>query len=95
MQSGLSRELFEAWCQDPRNAVIIADFAVQGTLAREVLAAPEFVMTRGGARVRFPHAAHSHADRTVSDLDEIAGSEPVAAAQTSPTRSPSRHLIQE
>lgn len=48
----MARELFEAWCQDPRNGVIIADFAVQGTLAREVLAAPEFVMTRGGARVR-------------------------------------------
>lgn len=51
LQSGLSRELFEAWCQDPKNAVIIADFAVQGTLAREILAAPEFIMTRGGAKV--------------------------------------------
>lgn len=54
LQSGLSRELFEAWCQDPKNAVIIADFAVQGTLAREILASPEYIMTRGGARVRFP-----------------------------------------
>ena len=51
LQSGLSRELFEAWCQDPKNAVIIADFAVQGTLAREILASPEHIMTRGGARV--------------------------------------------
>lgn len=24
MQSGLSRELFEAWCTDPKNGVIIA-----------------------------------------------------------------------
>jgi cleavage and polyadenylation specificity factor subunit 3 len=29
LQSGLSRDLFEAWCEDERNAVIICDFAVQ------------------------------------------------------------------
>jgi cleavage and polyadenylation specificity factor subunit 3 len=29
LQSGLSRELFEAWCEDARNGVVIADFAVQ------------------------------------------------------------------
>ena len=29
LQTGLSRELFEAWCEDARNGVIIADFAVQ------------------------------------------------------------------
>jgi cleavage and polyadenylation specificity factor subunit 3 len=34
LQTGLSRELFEAWCEDSRNGVIIADFAVQ---ARPVL----------------------------------------------------------
>lgn len=51
LQSGISRELFEAWCGDPKNGVIIADFAVQGTLAREILGAPEYIMNRGGARV--------------------------------------------
>ena len=29
LQTGLSRELFEAWCEDSDNGVIIADFAVQ------------------------------------------------------------------
>lgn len=29
LQSGLSRDLFEAWCEDDRNAIIICDFAVQ------------------------------------------------------------------
>jgi hypothetical protein len=29
LQTGLSRELFESWCEDARNGVIIADFAVQ------------------------------------------------------------------
>ena len=34
MQSGLSRQLFEAWCTDKRNGVIIAGYCVEGTLAK-------------------------------------------------------------
>lgn len=34
MQSGLSRELFENWCTDPHNGVIIAGYCVEGTLAK-------------------------------------------------------------
>ena len=34
MQSGLSRELFESWCIDKRNGVIIAGYCVEGTLAK-------------------------------------------------------------
>ena len=34
MQSGLSRELFENWCTDQRNGVIIAGYCVEGTLAK-------------------------------------------------------------
>lgn len=51
MQAGLSRELFDAWCEDPRNGAIIADFAVQGTLAREILGEPSHVVTRAGQKV--------------------------------------------
>ncbi|KDD75060.1 hypothetical protein H632_c896p1, partial [Helicosporidium sp. ATCC 50920] len=51
LQSGTSRELFEAWCSDPANAVIIADFAVAGTLARDVLAGPAEVTARSGQRL--------------------------------------------
>lgn len=29
LQSGISRELFDLWCADPKHGVIIADFAVQ------------------------------------------------------------------
>ena len=50
LQSGLSRELFDAWCEDRRNGVIIADFAVQGTLAREILGSPSHVITKAGAK---------------------------------------------
>lgn len=34
LQSGLSRELFEQWCTDRRNGVIIAGYCVEGTLAK-------------------------------------------------------------
>ncbi len=34
MQSGLSRQLFEAWCTDKRNGLIVAGYCVEGTLAR-------------------------------------------------------------
>ena len=52
LQSGTSRTHFEMWCEDRRNGVIIADFAVQGTLAREILGSPSEVMTRAGVKVR-------------------------------------------
>jgi cleavage and polyadenylation specificity factor subunit 3 len=54
LQSGLSRDLFEAWCEDPRNGIIIADFAVQGTLAREILGGPDTVLARSGQKVWAP-----------------------------------------
>lgn len=34
LQSGLSRELFEMWCSDRRNGVIIPGYCVEGTLAK-------------------------------------------------------------
>ena len=52
LQSGLSRDLFEAWCEDKNNTVIIADFAVQGTLARDILSNPSHVITKTGVKVR-------------------------------------------
>ena len=51
LQSGLSRELFDTWCEDSRNGIIICDFAVQGTLAREIQGTPSHVITRAGAKV--------------------------------------------
>ena len=45
LQSGISRELFETWCTDPRNGVIIPGYSVEGTLAKVGIA-------RAGARRR-------------------------------------------
>lgn len=51
LQSGTSRDFFEAWCEDARSACIICDFAVQGTLAKEILGGPSAITTREGRRV--------------------------------------------
>lgn len=48
MQSGLSRELFENWCTDRRNGVIIAGYCVEGTLAKQILSLPKEVPTMSG-----------------------------------------------
>lgn len=51
MQSGLSRELFETWCTDPKNGVIIAGYCVEGTLAKTILSEPEEIMTMSGQKL--------------------------------------------
>lgn len=48
MQSGLSRELFENWCTDKRNGVIIAGYCVEGTPAKQILSQPAEVPTMSG-----------------------------------------------
>eukprot|EP00164_Ancoracysta_twista_P019922 GFYU01035313.1.p1 GENE.GFYU01035313.1~~GFYU01035313.1.p1 ORF type:complete len:436 (-),score=138.36 GFYU01035313.1:81-1262(-) len=37
LQNGLSRELFEKWCPDKRNGVIVPGYTVEGTLAKHIL----------------------------------------------------------
>ncbi|XP_063715525.1 cleavage and polyadenylation specificity factor subunit 3-like [Symsagittifera roscoffensis] len=51
MQSGLSRELFESWCTDFKNGVIIAGYSVEGTMARDILAQPEEVTSMSGMKL--------------------------------------------
>ncbi|CAB0034831.1 unnamed protein product [Trichogramma brassicae] len=51
MQSGLSRELFELWCTDHKNGVIIAGYCVEGTLAKTILSEPEEITTMGGQKL--------------------------------------------
>ncbi|OON14694.1 RNA-metabolizing metallo-beta-lactamase, partial [Opisthorchis viverrini] len=48
MQSGMSRELFENWCTDRRNGVIIAGYCVEGTLAKQILSLPAEIPTMSG-----------------------------------------------
>ncbi|KAJ8613827.1 hypothetical protein CTAYLR_004916 [Chrysophaeum taylorii] len=48
LQSGVSRHLFERWCQDPKNGVIIAGYSVEGTLAKKLMSEPEEVQALDG-----------------------------------------------
>lgn len=51
MQNGLSRELFESWCADPKNGCIVAGYCVEGTLAKHILSEPEEITTMTGTRL--------------------------------------------
>ncbi|KAJ1961975.1 endoribonuclease ysh1 [Dispira parvispora] len=49
LQNGLSRELFEKWCSEKRNGILITGYSVEGTLARHILSEPsEIDSIRGG-----------------------------------------------
>jgi len=79
LQTGLSRELFESWCGDSRNGVIIADFAVAGTLARDILQDAKSVTTRTGAVLpikcgveAISFSAHADFPQTASFVAQLA-----------------------
>jgi cleavage and polyadenylation specificity factor subunit 3 len=50
LQSGVSRQLFDRWASDPKNGVIIAGFAVEHTMAKEIMAQPKEVVTLDGRK---------------------------------------------
>lgn len=50
LQSGVSRQLFDRWATDPKNGVLIAGYAVENTLAKEIMLQPKEVVTMEGRR---------------------------------------------
>ncbi|KAL7536202.1 hypothetical protein ACHAXR_006990 [Thalassiosira sp. AJA248-18] len=50
LQSGVSRQLFDRWATDPKNGVLIAGYAVEHTLAKEIMSQPKEVVTMEGRR---------------------------------------------
>ena len=51
LQSGLSRDLFERWCSDKKNACIIPGYVVEGTLAKQILSEPDEVTALDGRKL--------------------------------------------
>jgi Cft2 family RNA processing exonuclease len=51
LQSGTSRRLFEKWCSDRRNGVVLPGYSVQGTLAKYILTEPATVPRLDGQQV--------------------------------------------
>ena len=67
LQNGVSRELLELWCSEPKNGVIVAGYAVDGTLAKHVLTEPTHITSASGVRLPFRMSVHyvsfsAHAD---------------------------------
>ncbi|KAG7214991.1 hypothetical protein INR49_022907 [Caranx melampygus] len=60
MQSGLSRELFESWCTDKRNGVIIAGYCVEGTLAKHIMTEPDEITTMSGQKLPLKMVGRLH-----------------------------------
>lgn len=48
LQNGQSRDLFEKWCHDPINGVVLTGYCVENTLAKEVLNGPGSVTLTDG-----------------------------------------------
>jgi cleavage and polyadenylation specificity factor subunit 3 len=51
LQSGLSRELFELWCSDKRNGVVLPGYCVEGTLAKTIMSEPEDITALNGQKL--------------------------------------------
>ncbi|KCZ77102.1 hypothetical protein H311_01891 [Anncaliia algerae PRA109] len=51
LQSGVSRDLFDKWCSDEKNGVILTGYSVVGTLAKEILSEPTHITTLAGLKV--------------------------------------------
>jgi cleavage and polyadenylation specificity factor subunit 3 len=51
MQNGFSRDLFEMWCSDRRNGLMMPGYSVAGTLAHHILSEPKEITTSQGDRV--------------------------------------------
>eukprot|EP00850_Spirogloea_muscicola_P017229 SM000146S00949 [mRNA] locus=s146:90575:95748:+ [translate_table: standard] len=67
LQSGLSRQLFDTWCQDKRNAVVVPGYVVEGTLAKTILHEPKEITLSSGKVVPLRMRVHyisfsAHAD---------------------------------
>lgn len=54
LQNGVSRQLLEKWAPDPRNALIITGYSVEGTMAKQVLNEPIDIPSLQNPDIRIP-----------------------------------------
>ncbi|XP_030441367.2 cleavage and polyadenylation specificity factor subunit 3-I [Syzygium oleosum] len=78
LQSGLSRQLFDMWCSDKKNACVIPGYVVEGTLAKTIINEPKEVTLMNGLTAPLNMQVHyisfsAHADfaQTSAFLDEV------------------------
>lgn len=78
LQSGLSRQLFDMWCADKKNACVIPGYVVEGTLAKTIINEPKEVTLMNGLTAPLNMQVHyisfsAHADfaQTSTFLSEL------------------------
>ncbi|XP_050372179.1 cleavage and polyadenylation specificity factor subunit 3-I [Argentina anserina] len=78
LQSGLSRQLFDLWCSDKRNACVIPGYVIEGTLAKTIINEPKEVTLTNGLAAPLNMSIHyisfsAHADsvQTSAFLEEL------------------------
>ncbi|KAK9929131.1 hypothetical protein M0R45_026239 [Rubus argutus] len=78
LQSGLSRQLFDMWCSDKKNACVIPGYVVEGTLAKTIINEPKEVTLMNGLAAPLNMSIHyisfsAHADsvQTSAFLEEL------------------------
>ena len=49
LQNGQSRDLFERWCQDPQNGLVLTGYCVENTLAKDLLSQPREITATDGS----------------------------------------------
>lgn len=77
LQSGFSRELFEKWCSNEKNGIIIPGYCVEGTLAKEILSEPKEVESIKGGMLKLnmsieyiSFSAHVDYTQNIQFIDE-------------------------
>ncbi|KAL6329313.1 hypothetical protein AAG906_016205 [Vitis piasezkii] len=78
LQSGLSRQLFDMWCSDKKNACVLPGYVVEGTLAKTIINEPKEVTLMNGLTAPLNMQVHfisfsAHADfaQTSTFLKEL------------------------
>ena len=70
LQSGLSLELFEKWCPDERNGVVISGYCVEGTNARNIQSNPREFQRQSGKVVPLRCSIHTVSFSAHSDFEQ-------------------------
>ena len=73
LQSGLSRELFDAWCTDKKNGVVVPGYCVEGTLAKTIMSNPEKITTMAGIEVPMKLSVSYISFSAHSDFSQTSG----------------------
>jgi cleavage and polyadenylation specificity factor subunit 3 len=78
LQPGFSRDLFDRWCEDAKNGVVLAGYSVEGTLARTLESNPVEVESSARRRLirrclieRVSFSAHADSVQTAKFIEAV------------------------